>query len=144
MGSETRAVAERLRDGLAERGMIPVGLGVMIAIEAGAPRGIVSGVGEPRRFPVAWYDDPTGSLPPVTATFWAAVLPDLDAPATWGVLLGLLAAEGGEWQVESCGTEGVSVLRSPDGDWRDETVQQHVGLPGDALALAVLAALGER
>jgi len=123
--AETRAVAERLRDAIIRRKARPCD-GMRVCRD-------IDGVE---------YPDTIGR----GAQDFRRAIPDLSAPATWGVLLGLLREHADDWQIESCEDGQALVLWTPRGS--GDTVggpdaRAQVARPGVALALAILAAWGE-
>jgi hypothetical protein len=149
MDAESRAVAERLRDALTRRGVdLPDG----VLAEDADGGGCV-------RFCGQWWTpiDPGGGLILWPFAEDVRMVPDLDAPATWGVLLWLLAAEMERGNPPRPYFGGVAVSFAPcwepagrraavDPDTAvsaPERFRQWGATPGLALALALLAAGGE-
>lgn len=136
MDAETRAVAERLRDGLTARddGRLPDG--IEVSAGGSARFGIVVGGGPPGYALVHVFGVGSEMVP------IARLLPNLSAPATWGVLLGLLLAAKPT-------VVTVSAWPGPTGA-HEASVDSHAeysetigtGPPGLALARALLAAWG--
>ena len=149
MDAETRAVAERLRDGMTKHDAWRECRGMAVLYDAREERRerLCSIAAERegwdhRRevypvplddgcFGVGWVRLPTDRI-----------IPDLDAPATWGVLLGLLLVEApGEWIVTAWPTLTEGLQATVEGAHSDEGVNCRP--PGVALALARLAAWGD-
>lgn len=139
MDAESRAVAERLRDALTARGVGATALLGMRVMDCddGSTGTLVIGN---NNAPIVQWDSGGDSAPD-----YCDALPDFAAPATWGVLLGLLA--------EASGGQGVALEYDPsDGRWTARllpaTDDDPIVMPGAgrsaglALARALLAAWG--
>ncbi len=139
MDAETRAVAERLRDGLTRR-------------HGGFPDGCVLVTRDGVRYvsvPCCY-----AKIRPGKRAIWdpppADAVPDLSAPATWGVLLGLLLshARTTEWLLTAWRTETAGLMAIVEGDgYEPPAAVDHDGYEpaslGLALARALLAAWGQ-
>jgi hypothetical protein len=161
MDAETRAVSERLRDGLTERGLwpecarlwLPVydllhGEALQLVLVAAYPKSDAAKCAKRFR---------DGQINPTLSTFpLSRLVPDLDAPGAWGVLFALLCAEMERGDPPRPYAGGVALSYAPcwapashraacdpdTGVREPERFRQWGLMPGLALARALLAAWG--